>query len=141
MANPVFFDEKTLLVITADHSATHGANHTKRASFTPDRIPLILITKTPMQGFDTEKYFSQIDLAPALLKSLGIPAPETFMGRDPTEKPSFALCFSSLDRSLRLIRPDRPEAAAVLGTEPPDDSLGRALYEWYDSFYGIGGKN
>jgi len=136
MADPQFFDEKTLIVLTADHSATHGENYTKRASFSPDRIPLILISKTPVQGLDTAKYFSQIDLAPALLGMLKIQVPQTFMGHDPQEKNSFALSFSSLDRTLRLNRPGQAETVVDLSQKQQDDSLKRALYEWYTAFYG-----
>jgi glucan phosphoethanolaminetransferase (alkaline phosphatase superfamily) len=75
---------RTLIVITSDHSATHGANYTARQDYSPDRLPLIFITENAKDLFspiNSRLICSQIDLAPTLLDILGYPSPLTFMGR------------------------------------------------------------
>ena len=44
-ADPELYNDRTLIVITADHTATHGENFLKRKNFTPARIPLIFICR------------------------------------------------------------------------------------------------
>lgn len=139
MKNKRFFTDKTLIVLTADHTATHGANPTNRKTFTPERIPFILISKMPLKGLpETTKYFSQIDLPATLVSMLGLPIPETFMGQDIRTKGDFALSFNSLDRMLELHR-----SGTKIGLKTamlPDrqkNSQETALFEWYDSYYGL----
>lgn len=82
--------EPTLLVITADHSATHGENYTKRSNFDPDRIPLILASNVDVTPFFAKKeyanYCSQIDLAPTILNLCSIAPPKSFMGKQITKQ-------------------------------------------------------
>ena len=79
--------DDTLLIVTADHSATHGARYTRRPDFAPDRIPLIFLSRRGVPGMggngqEIVKYCSQIDLGVTLLDLLGLPVPPTFMGND-----------------------------------------------------------
>ena len=79
--------DDTLLIITADHSATHGARYTQRPDFAPDRIPLIFLSRRGVPGLggngqEITRYCSQIDLSVTLLDLLGLPVPPTFMGND-----------------------------------------------------------
>ncbi len=78
------WDSSTLIIVTADHSATHGENFTKRKQLTPARIPLILIAKDniPARYFPADAFCSQIDLPVTILDLLGIPVPDSFMGMD-----------------------------------------------------------
>lgn len=84
MDDPDFYDDKTLIIITADHTATFGENYLKRTDFTPDRIPLIFICRNQklFAKLNPEKFASSIDLTPTLAGMIGATAPESFMGRD-----------------------------------------------------------
>lgn len=83
MADETLFDDRTMIIITADHSATHGENYLKRTDLNPDRIPLIFIVKdnSALKDLDPEKFASSIDLAPTLVELIGMDIPESFMGR------------------------------------------------------------
>lgn len=79
--------DDTLILITADHSATHGENYTHRSRFTPDRIPLLWISRREPPGLaangqEMADYCAQIDLPVTLLNLSGLPVPPTFMGND-----------------------------------------------------------
>lgn len=100
-------DDRTMIIITADHSATHGANHTNRTDYTPTRIPFIVITAKPVTGLPLDKYWSAIDFPATLLTQLGLPVPETFMGQDLFAKENFAISYSALDGQLYLHTPEK----------------------------------
>lgn len=134
MQSPLF-DEHTLLVITADHSATFGVNYTKRKTFFPARIPLILITKNNIlkQEFPvTDRYASQIDLAPTLLGLLGIKKPDSFMGHDLRCGKNFA--FAKTVDMLFLHLPDG-RSFEYLQTKPPVTPEERALKDFFEVYY------
>ncbi len=100
-------DSRTMVILTADHSATHGANYTGRPEFTPDRIPFIIITKEKLPELRLDCYWSQIDFPATLLVKLGaVRLPETFIGQ-PAGKEDFALTASGLDGRIYLHRPGR----------------------------------
>ena len=84
MSDQELYNERTLIIITADHTATFGDNFTKRPDLYPGRIPLIFITPNQeiFQNLNTKKYASSIDLAPTLLNMIDAEIPESFMGRD-----------------------------------------------------------
>ncbi len=123
--NEKLWNDRTLILLTADHSATHGANFTERKDFTPARIPLYVITKEPVRDLPLEKYLSSPDLPATLLHQLGQPIPETFMGQDLFVKKSFAPAWSSLDRKLYLHKPGQN-----VSIDTP------ALKAFYALFYG-----
>ncbi|MBR2426806.1 MAG: sulfatase-like hydrolase/transferase [Lentisphaeria bacterium] len=140
MARP-WFDEKTLLVITADHSATFGVNYTKRKTFFPARIPLILITKNNVlkQAFSRcDRYGSQIDLAPTLLGLLGMNVPDSFMGQDLRSGKNFA--FAKTVDMMFLHLPDG-RSFQYLQTRKPVTPEERALKEFFDVYYSRGVVN
>jgi len=119
------FSPKTLLIITADHSATHGYFAQKRKDIRPDRIPLILA------GFNLKliqkeqtNYCSQIDLAPFLLELAGIDIPETFMGSNLLKKQK---AISYWEKNL-IIRDSISEKIIPL----TEDSLET---KWFKAFY------
>ena len=99
MKDPALYNDRTLIIITADHTATLGENYTRRADFYPARIPLIFITPNQkiFQKINTEKYASSIDLAPTLLDLINVEIPASFMGRS---------LFS--DKNLAMIMPYYP---------------------------------
>ncbi len=134
MSGPLF-DEQTLIVVTADHSATFGVNYTGRKDFFPDRIPLILITKNNRlkDVFDTSKYGSQLDLPATLLGLLGLPVPETFMGKDLRTKKGYALSKSPDFVHLRL--PDGTDIRLLTQQDVARTEEERALMEYYRVFY------
>jgi len=83
------FDEKTLVVITADHNPHLGADFRRfaqKGNFNRlSKIPLIFVTKN--KDFTTyasvnDRIFSQIDLAPTLLSMHRVEVPKSFMGRN-----------------------------------------------------------
>ena len=123
--NEKLWNERTLILLTADHSATHGANYTDRSDFTPARIPLYVITKEPVKDLPLEKYCSSIDLPATILHQLGQEIPQTFMGQDIFTKKSFALAWSSLDRKLYMHKPGQ-----TVSVNTP------ALKAFYALFYG-----
>jgi len=99
MKDPELYNERTLIIVTADHTATLGENYTKRENFNPARIPLIFITPNQkvFQKINTKKYASSIDLAPTLLDLINAEIPSTFMGRS---------LFS--DKNMALVMPYYP---------------------------------
>ena len=132
------FDEHTLIVLTADHSATFGENYTRRPDFLPVRIPLIFITKNDRLRplFDPDRFGSQMDLPPTLLSLLGIPAPETFMGRD-LRCTGKSCAFTKTVDLIRLHLPDgRLFACPLQPGRTPATPEGRALLDFYRLFYG-----
>lgn len=137
MQSPLF-DEHTLIVLTADHSATFGENYTKRPDFLPVRIPLIFLSKDDRLRplFDPDRFGSQLDLAPTLLGLLGIPVPETFMGRD-LRLPGKNFAVTKTVDLIRLHLPDGRVITCPLtpGHEPASPEE-RALFEFYRLFYG-----
>lgn len=90
-------DVRTLFIITSDHNPHSGGEYTKIVTKPNDKLsiaplPLIFISTNlaPLNNLRTREYASQIDLAPTLLKLLGLKVPERFMGRDllqPCENP------------------------------------------------------
>ena len=95
-------DERTLFLITSDHTPHSGGEYTKLVEQANDKlsiapIPLIFISKNlvPLDELRTNEYASQIDLAPTLLYLMGLEVPAKFMGRNllqPTSNP-FALGY------------------------------------------------
>lgn len=123
--------DDTLILITADHSATHGENYTRRARFTPDRIPLLWISRREPAGFaangeEMVNYCAQIDLPVTLLNLSGLPVPATFMGNDLRLKN--AACSLLGQKSLRLVTP-----GAELLVDRRDGSS--ALTRWFRLYY------
>ena len=138
MQSPLF-DEHTLIIVTADHSATFGENYTKRSDFLPVRIPLIFITKNDRLRplFDPARFGSQMDLAPTLLGLLGLPVPETFMGRD-LRIPGKSYAIT---KTVDLIRLHLPGGRVVTCPLTPDHDPAspeeKALLEFYRLYYGL----
>lgn len=95
MADPGLYDDRTLIVVTADHSATHGENYTKRKALLPDRIPLIFITRdrNVFRELDRSKFASSIDLTPTLVNFIGGEIPESFIGRDLFSRKNIAISW------------------------------------------------
>ncbi len=134
MADPMF-DDHTLIVITADHSATFGVNYTNRETFFPARIPLILITRNNWlkQEFpETHRYGSQIDLAPTLLGLLGIKVPDSFMGQDLRSGKDFA--FAKTVDMMFLHLPSG-QTFEYLQTKDPATPEETALKEFFEVYY------
>lgn len=123
------FWKNTLIIITADHSATHGENFTARKQFLPDRIPLIFIYHdlSKLPNFDRNKLYSQIDFPCTLLKMLDSKIPETFMGKDFLSKQEdFALSFIH-PHHLRVRYSDNTTKIFDLGEE-------NDYTTWYKSY-------
>ena len=141
MADPELFNERTLLIVTADHSASHGFNFTRRKILTdPSRIPLVFITKNNHLApfFETcrDKMFSTIDLPATFVRMIGAAAPDTFMGIDITAKKPFALT-RSVEEEIRLFLPDGGEVKFRKNHPRPENARETALLEFYRQFYRV----
>ncbi len=134
-SDPELFDDRTLLVVTADHSASHGKNHTARKILTdPARIPLIFITKQPLSGIDRNKLFSSIDLPATFARMCGAEIPETFMGQDLTRKKDFALA-KDVTETVHLYLPGGREISFSKHHPELRTPEERALFDYYSRFY------
>jgi phosphoglycerol transferase MdoB-like AlkP superfamily enzyme len=102
MADKTLYDDRTLIVITADHTATHGENYLHRKEYVPERVPLIFITpdRTAFDALDRKKYASGIDLAPTLVELIGGKSPDSFMGRSLFSDKGIAISWMPGDKIL-----------------------------------------
>ena len=136
-------DERTLLIVAADHQITHGGEmvtaHLPEKRFGNRHIPLVFVSRdlAPLRGIDRHALGSAVDMAPTLGDLLALPEQSTYYGKSlfiqdkryelgmtrgglfffgtPQEKFSFDLRYY-------------PEAA-------PE----QALYKWYFAQGGRGG--
>lgn len=134
MQNPKLYNERTLIIVTADHTATHGENYTKRSDFSPERIPLIFITpnRKIFRKLDRKKYASSVDLAPTILTLTGNDIPETFMGRSLFSGKNCAITATH-GPFLQIHYPDK---TLQLNLNMPENKLQTAFRDFYYSFYG-----
>lgn len=135
MNDPSLYNEKTLIIVTADHSATHGENYTKRTDFTPDRIPLIFITPNTQvfEKLNRQKFASSIDLPPTLLDLIGAKTPQSFMGRSLFSPKNSAIC--RVFNNVLLIHTPEKSYSVATQNEPASD-LDKVWCDYYYSFYG-----
>lgn len=129
MADPQLYNDRTLIVVTADHSATHGENYLARPNFFPARIPLIFITpqKEIFRNLQLDKFASSIDLAPTLVEFIGGIAPASFMGKSLFSDKNTALCWMNGD----LVFVHSPDFnISFLLNDPPDAPLHKAFAEF-----------
>ncbi|WP_337629814.1 hypothetical protein, partial [Desulfovibrio sp.] len=115
---------------TSDHSATHGENYTERKSLTPDRIPLIFITKNSSlcyidNGSVADNYVSQIDFPSTLLNIVGLPIPKSFMGGDVFNKNVACVMYDR--NTISLVNETGEIRYAVDDVSP--------VSKWYKSYY------
>ncbi len=135
VSDPVLFNDRTLLIITADHSASHGENYTARKILTdPAKIPLIFITKQPLAGLDRDRLFSTIDLPAAFVRMTGEKIPDTFMGQDFTRKKDFALT-RDVTEQIRLFLPEGKQVSFSKLHPEPHTAEERALLNYYTRYY------
>ncbi|MBO5682074.1 MAG: LTA synthase family protein [Lentisphaeria bacterium] len=134
-ADPELFNERTLLIVTADHSASHGKNFTRRKVLaSPAKIPLIFITKQKLDGLDPDQLFSTIDLPAAFARMLGKDLPETFCGRDFTTKKPFALC-RDISETIYVFFNDAAPVKFEKQDPRPRNTAEKALLKFYLQFY------
>ncbi len=138
MNDNTLFNERTLLVITADHPSSHGENRTRRSTpGLPSRIPLILISKDNRAARyfpDTHKLCSSIDFPVTLLAMSGLDIPETFMGSDMRTKAPFALGKDVVDNCY-LFLPDRQTITFYKPHPVLHSTEERAFYEFLSQYY------
>ena len=136
MNNKNLYNDRTLINVTADHSATHGENYLNRKTFTPDRIPLIFIT--PDSGIfkmlKTDKYASSIDLAPTLVPMLGGVVPNSFMGRNLFSKKDLAFCWNHGDKLL-IYTPEKSYETDL--NKVPDNDFVKAFADFFKYHYPV----
>lgn len=134
-ADPELFDDRTLLIVTADHSASHGKNFTRRKVLaSPAKIPLIFITKQKLEGLDPNQLFSTIDLPATFARMLGKDVPETFSGRDFTTKKPFALC-RDISETIYVFFNDAEPVKFEKQNPRPRNTAEKALLNFYLQFY------
>ena len=134
MADKTLYDDRTLIVVTADHTATHGENYLGRREYVPERVPLIFITpaRSTFDKLDGEKYASGIDLAATLVEFVGGEIPATFMGRSLFSRKDLALSWMMGD--LLLVRSPQGEWRLRIGNRDPDPQK-QALLDFFNSHY------
>lgn len=133
MADEKLYDDRTLIVVTSDHTATHGENYLQRQDFIPERVPLIFITpdRSVFAALDTKKYASGVDLTPTLVNFVGGRAPESFMGRSLFSKKNLAISW--LHSGNLLLR--SPKWKVEVGATPDPDPEKQAVVDFFRSQY------
>ena len=137
MDDPQLYNSRTLIVLTADHSATHGENYLKRPNFNPARIPLVFITPdpAPLKNLDRNKYCSSIDITPTLVRFMGGMIPKSFMGRDLQDKKNCAISRTP-DHVLFVHRRfDRNPLTVKLGEKSYDTPEKQAFNDYFNLYY------
>lgn len=136
MNDKELFDDKTLIIITADHTATHGENYLNRPDFKPEKLPLIFISSRPeiFKKLKTDKFASSIDLAPTLLKLIGCQIPESFAGNDLFSEKNLAISWQFGD--ILLLRSPGKPAKEINVHAPPTNDDEKLFSEFYHSLYG-----
>ncbi len=136
-ADPELFNERTLLIVTADHSASHGKNFTRRKVLaSPAKIPLIFITKQKLEGINPDQLFSSIDLPATFARMLGKELPDTFCGRDFTTKKPFALC-RDISETIYVFFKDAETVKFEKHNPRPRSTPEKALLNFYLQYYGL----
>ncbi|MBQ4133463.1 MAG: sulfatase-like hydrolase/transferase [Desulfovibrionaceae bacterium] len=80
-------DDRTLLIIGADHQITHGGEeareHLPEKKFGNRHIPLVFVSKNraPLQGIYKDAHASAVDIAPTLGDLLGLPEQPGYYGK------------------------------------------------------------
>ena len=136
-SDPELYNPRTLLVITADHSATHGENYLKRTDFNPARIPLIFVSPdlTPLKDLKKDKYCSTLDITPTLVRLIGGKIPRSFMGRDLREAKNCAISRIPGD-VLFINAPDIAEPLCIkLGEKKYDSPEKQAFNDYFNLYY------
>jgi phosphoglycerol transferase MdoB-like AlkP superfamily enzyme len=134
MADEKLYNDRTLIVVTADHTATQGENHLKRDGFFPGRIPLVFITpnKKAFEKLDTGKYASSIDLTPTLVHFIGGSIPKSFMGRDLFSRKNLAISWMIGD--ILLLRSPKRDTRFPVTVKNPDHEQ-KAMIDFFRSHY------
>ena len=136
-SDPELFNSRTLIVLTADHSATHGENYLKRPDFNPSRIPLVFITPSPepLKNLNREKYCSSIDITPTLVRLIGGVIPKSFMGRDLQEKKNCAISRTPGHVLFVHRRFDSKPLTVRLGEKSYDTPEKQAFNDYFNLYY------
>ena len=131
------FDDRTLIVVTADHSCPVN-NVTARIPGHPRtnlaRIPAIFLAKRPLPPADRGTLASEVDIAPTLFQLLGLPGSRAWWGTslfDPARHP-YAIGFDK-----GFIRLDDGSGEVMINAEKPADDREKALI---DLFYTVRAK-
>lgn len=129
-------DERTLLVVTADHQITHGGRSVIEAlpggDFGDRGIPLVFLSGDtgPLRSMADPALCSAVDLAPTLGDLLGFPAQPGYYGKSLfLERTHYDLALSR-DGTLHFRTWEEPLIAFKLAA-PPKDEREQALRKWY----------
>lgn len=136
-ADPELFNDRTLLILTSDHSACHGKNVTHRKILTdPARIPLIFITKNNAAAafFQPDLLFSTIDLPATFVRMMNKEVPPTFMGRCIAGKKPFAIT-RDMEEHVQIILPDGSSAGFEKFHPDLRTEGAKAFFEFYTQYY------
>ena len=136
-------DERTLLIVGADHQITHGgemaAEHLPEKRFGNRHIPLVFISRNlaPLQGIDRHTLASAVDIAPTLGDLLALPEQNTYYGK--------SLFITDKRYELGMTRGglfffSTPAAKFSFDLRYyPEDPAQQAIYKWYFVQGGRGG--
>ena len=129
-------DERTLLVISADHQLTHGGKTALEAlpggTFGDRSIPLVFMSgdTSALRGMADPAVCSAVDLAPTLGDLLGLPEQPGYYGKSLFLAGGHYDLALTRDGTLFFRTPGAGEYSLKLDG-PPKGELERALYKWY----------
>ena len=129
-------DERTLLVISADHQLTHGGKTALEALpggvFGDRSIPLLFMSgdTRALRGMADPAVCSAVDLAPTLGDLLGLPEQPGYYGKSLFLAGGHYDLALSRDGTLFFRAPGTGEYSLKLDG-PPKGAFERALYKWY----------
>ena len=129
-------DERTLLIITADHHPTHGANvleYMHLSTFMEDtRLPLLMISKNiePLDAMEKNRLSSPLDMAPTLGALLGLPESNAYLGTSLLAEGAGKVFHVDRSGNASVTLPGQAPLHFNLDTEP-EDSTCALLWRWY----------
>jgi len=137
LAQSPWWDDRTLVILTSDHTATHGENYRRRVELIPERVPLVFLSKKPLviRQMNQAKFCCSLDVAPTILSLLALPTPRTFMGRSLVGDGPVSRTISLYGRKELHYR-NRKGKLLRVSLDEPVTKQEKALVKWYRTYYG-----
>ncbi|MDR2799703.1 MAG: sulfatase-like hydrolase/transferase, partial [Desulfovibrio sp.] len=139
LAKKKLFDDDTLIIITADHTPTHGSeflSYTGKDGFFPGRVPFVCVCRkpenNPLGKVRRNILCTQLDVFPTLIDWLGLKRVDNVLGRSLFLGVDNAV-ISKYGRKMR-IKNDRTDTVFDLDDNREDeDSHIRTFVKWYNN--------
>lgn len=130
------FDDRTLIIVTADHYPPLGYGHTEliksETNFQLGKLPLIFVTKQKQafSSLQTDKLCCQLDIAPTICELLGTPIPEQYMGHSLLDNSFAGRSIGILNNETLFFQSDKLEFSEKL-SEPATQTI--AIKKWINN--------